>query len=153
MTLYRMAKRRHAADLSGKGAELAGGRWNEIGIPALYLAENISLAILETIVHCHTISDLHHRLLLSIEVPEETIEEIPRDQLPSNWNITPWHNFTINYGSNWLSSNNNSILKIPSAVVPSQSIYLLNPKNRKHNLLKISKEEEFLPDNRLKLSW
>lgn len=51
MLLYRVSKERHSSDLSGKGAEAAGGRWNRAGYPAVYLAENISLAILETIVH------------------------------------------------------------------------------------------------------
>ena len=44
-----MAKARHADDLSGKGSEITGGRWNDIGVPALYLSDNISLSLLETL--------------------------------------------------------------------------------------------------------
>ncbi|MES0489819.1 MAG: RES domain-containing protein [Leptospirales bacterium] len=147
-----MSKERHSNDLSGKGAELAGGRWNEIGIPALYLAENISLSILETIVHCQRVSDLHNRLVLSIKFPEESIDEIEMDQLPNDWNKAPWHNYTINYGSNWLSSHNNFVLKIPSAIVPNENIFLVNPHHKNHSQIKVVNKNLFLPDNRLKLS-
>lgn len=35
------------APLSGRGAELSGGRWNAVGTPALYLACDVVTAILE----------------------------------------------------------------------------------------------------------
>jgi len=152
MQLYRMSKERHSNGLSGKGAELVGGRWNKVGIPALYLAENISLSILETIVHCQRISDLYQRFVLSIEVPKKSIEEIDLKQLPKDWNKTPWHNFTIDYGSNWLSSRKSLLLKIPSAVIPNETVFLVNPLHKSFNHVKIVNRDIFLPDNRLKLS-
>lgn len=152
MILYRMSKVRHSDDLTGRGSEIAGGRWNDPGIPAVYLAENISLSILETIVHCQKISDLHNRVILSIYVPEHTVDELELNILPSDWNKSPWHNFTIEYGSNWLSSRKNYILKIPSAVVPNEYIYLINPTHVYHSEIKVERKDTFLPDNRLKLS-
>jgi RES domain-containing protein len=147
-----MSKLRRYSDLSGKGAELSGGRWNEIGQPAIYLAENISLSILETIVHCQQVSDLYNRVVLSIEVPNNSMDEISVDKLPRDWNTTPWNNFTVQYGSNWLLSNNNLLLKIPSAIVPKENIFLVNPVHKNYKFIKIIDKELFLPDNRLKLS-
>lgn len=146
-----MSKLRHADDLTGKGSELSGGRWNKKGIPALYLAENISLSILETIVHSQKIADLYNRYVLSVEVPNESFEFIDIKNLPKNWNTTPWNNFTIEYGSKFLLSNKNLILKIPSAVVPEESIFLINPTHKNHHQIKLIKKRLFLPDNRLKL--
>ena len=40
-----------AHDLSGKGAGITGGRWNEKGVAVVYAAESRSLACLETLVH------------------------------------------------------------------------------------------------------
>ena len=37
--------------MTGAGAKLTGGRWNEKGVSVVYAAENRSLACLETIVH------------------------------------------------------------------------------------------------------
>ena len=42
-----------ADDLSGKGAEKTGGRWNRPGLPVAYAASSIALAALETVVHLH----------------------------------------------------------------------------------------------------
>ena len=47
-TLYRALSPRFShAPLSGRGAELSGGRWNAVGTPALYLAGDVITAILE----------------------------------------------------------------------------------------------------------
>jgi RES domain-containing protein len=156
MILYRMAKIKHAGDLNGRSAELTGGRWNLRGLPALYLAQNISLAILETMVHCQRISDLYNRLVLSIQVPdespEEIIEEITLNELPVDWNKTPWHSYTIQKGTDWLKKNDKLLLKIPSAVVPMESIFLANPRHKRFHEITIEKQDTFLPDNRLKIS-
>ncbi len=151
MILYRMSKIRHAGDLGGKGAELSGGRWNAAGIPALYLAENVSLAILETIVHCHYIGDLHNRLLLSVDVPEVSMQTLDRADLPDDWNSIPWNRYTIEYGTRWLSSGESLTLKVPSAIVPNEHIYIVNPRHVAHKNVKIIKREIFRPDNRLAL--
>ena len=152
MLLYRMSKVKLFDDLTGKGAEISGGRWNEKGIGALYLAENRSLTILETIVHCQRISDLYNRFLLTIDVPDNSIDYVEPAKLPKNWNSTPWNNYTVDYGSKWLLSNKSLLLKIPSAIIPEESIYLINPSHSKHSKIKIIEKSLFLPDNRLQLS-
>ncbi len=153
MVLFRMSKRKYATDLTGTGAKIAGGRWNDKGIAALYLAENRSLAILETIVHCHYIKDLYNRVVLSIDLPDNLIDILNRNKLPNDWNKTPWHDYTINEGSDWLKSNSNLVLKVPSAIVPEENIYIVNPRHRDRNKIKIINQEIFKPDNRLLLSF
>jgi RES domain-containing protein len=151
MLLYRVSKARYASDLSGKGAELSGGRWNRIGLPAIYLAESVSLALLETIVHCQCLSDLHNRLILSIEAPDSSSEEVVPALLPVDWNTIPWHPFTIEYGTKWLESQRTLILKVPSAIVSQESIYILNPNHPGFPGVRIAGKETFRPDNRLAL--
>ncbi len=46
MLVYRVGKTRFAKDLTGEGARLNGGRWNNIGTPCIYTAESRALAIL-----------------------------------------------------------------------------------------------------------
>jgi RES domain-containing protein len=53
-SLWRIAtdtKDHEADDLSGKGAETTGGRWNAVGIPMVYTSLSRALASLETVVH------------------------------------------------------------------------------------------------------
>jgi RES domain-containing protein len=151
MILYRVAKERHSSDLSGRGAEIAGGRWNRKGHAALYLAENISLAILETIVHCQYIRDLHNRLILWIEVPESSVKIAHQAHFPADWNSTPWNDYTMEAGTSWLESGEALALKVPSSIVPGENIYILNPKHRDFRKVKIINREVFRPDNRLVL--
>ncbi|OHD65292.1 MAG: hypothetical protein A2176_15260 [Spirochaetes bacterium RBG_13_51_14] len=151
MILYRVSKLRHADDLSGKGAELSGGRWNKVGYPAIYLAENISLAILETIVHCQCINDLHNRLIVSVEVPEISIKTLDQASFPDNWNSIPWHTYTIENGTLWLESQETLLLKVPSSIVLKENIFILNPKHGGFKSVRIISKEIFKPDNRLVL--
>lgn len=50
LVLYRLARAKYA-NLSGVGAALFPGRWNELGREALYTSTEISLTVLERLVH------------------------------------------------------------------------------------------------------
>jgi RES domain-containing protein len=51
MNVYRLSKAIHANDLSGKGAEKNGGRWNSHGLPMIYTSQSRALCIAEVAVH------------------------------------------------------------------------------------------------------
>ena len=48
--IYRVCRATYAR-LDGEGAKLVGGRWNSPGRSVVYMAETISLAVLENLVH------------------------------------------------------------------------------------------------------
>src|SRR5207244_10751624 len=63
-------------DLDGKGAAIAGGRWNSIGTPIVYTSSCGALAVLEYRVH--TKIDPGDLVLYRIDIPEAlTIEKAP----------------------------------------------------------------------------
>ena len=71
MIVFRITHQRYAADLSGHGAELYGGRWNSVGTPLLYTSTQRSLCILEHLVHLPQNTVLEGFMLLSIEFSDE----------------------------------------------------------------------------------
>ena len=58
-----------ADDLTGKGAEIVGGRWNRKGRPVLYTSTSIALACLETVVHLKQRGLPMNRYLVKLTVP------------------------------------------------------------------------------------
>jgi RES domain-containing protein len=149
MIVYRVVKETYADDLSGKGSELSGGRWNRKGIPALYAAATGSLAMLETIVHCSRIEDLYGRIIAGIEVPDQHGAHVSIDDLPPDWRTIPWNSETVDFGSDWLSSRKGLYLRIPSVVIPSEYIFLLNPSHPEYSSVRITSKTVFSPDPRL----
>lgn len=58
-----------AHDMSGKGAERTGGRWNRLGTPMLYAASSRALACLESVVHVQAGALPLNRYLVELLVP------------------------------------------------------------------------------------
>src|ERR1700728_528676 len=50
-TVWRLTPSTFARALDGKGASLAGGRWNSRGVPVLYTSSHLSLCVLEVLVN------------------------------------------------------------------------------------------------------
>jgi RES domain-containing protein len=126
MIIYRLAIEAFKDDLSGTGSKMYGGRWNVPGYPAVYTAENISLAVLEILVNAdkNNIPPTYH--LLQLHIPDSLpIKLIKADTLKDKWyNDFEYAQFI---GSRFLESGKESILKVPSAIVKQEYNFLLNP--------------------------
>lgn len=150
MIVYRLCRTPRATDLSGEGPRLFGGRWNHIDIPCVYTAENRSLAILEYSVNI-TENDIPRALsMMSIDIPESNILAIPIHQLPGDWHETPVPQSTKNFGTKLLENLQSPVIKIPSAVIPQESNYILNPKHPDASQFKIVEIKDFVYDIRIK---
>ena len=51
MIVFRLSSSKYAKDLSGKGAEKSGGRWNSKGIALVYTGQSRALCTAEIAVH------------------------------------------------------------------------------------------------------
>ncbi len=150
MIVYRLSKSKFASDLSGRGAEIAGGRWNSKGIPVVYTGESRALCVTEIAVHTELGNVPEDYQLISIEIPDEiAICKIAPEELPFNWNTIPHMAGTQMVGDNKLKSNNCAVIRVPSAVVPGDFNYLLNPRHRDFIKINIIKIEDFSFDKRL----
>ena len=148
--LYRIARTKHAGDLSGEGARLAGGRWNQKGTPIIYAAESRSLACLEALVHMSQAEFLIQRKIVLIEIPKTiTPQTIEKSDLPRNWRQYPPSFKLADIGTQWAVSMKSLLLQVPSAVIPYEFNMLINPAHPDMKHVKIAKIEDFQFDKRL----
>lgn len=150
MIVYRLAKSKWCDDLSGKGAELAGGRWNSKGTSMLYTSSSRALCVAEISVHLPLgILPIDYNMI-SISVPEEiAIMEIHPSSLPKNWNCYPYDDSTQKLGDLFIKEGKFLVLKVPSAVVQGDFNFLINPRHSQIALIKIESKELFHFDDRL----
>jgi len=150
MIVYRLARERYSLDLSGKGSELAGGRWNSVGTKMIYTCSSKALCLLEVLVHVNaTIIPLDYRMI-SIEIPD-SVPVIPLNisDLPSLWRQMPWISETQKSGDDFITAQFGVVLKVPNAVVDGDHNFLLNPAHNDFSKIKIVSSEPFEFDSRL----
>lgn len=134
MFVYRISRRLYANDLSGTGAGLYGGRWNPKGVALLYTAGSISLTCLEYLAHNFHLFDAEDTCLSKIYIPTPaSIEELNPDDLPGDWQEKSYvPASTQQFGADFFHAGRSHILKVPSAIVPQEFNYLLNPLHPDH---------------------
>ena len=148
MLLYRIAEEQFAADLSGEGARLYGGRWNPKGVPMIYAAESVALAALEVLVRLATPK---HYCRVIYEIPDTaSVEKITVAELPPNWLLPHPNPQLIELGRRWAQGRNTLLLKVPSAVVRGEGWnYLINPFHPEFPSVTIADASPFEYDFRL----
>ena len=131
LTAWRIIKRRHIKTaFSGSGARKYGGRWNSPGVTVVYTAETQSLAVLEVLVHLDSPELLQKYLLISVEIDESL------GKLRS-------------IGDRWILAGTSAVLRVPSALIPAENNFLLNPLHPGFRKLRIRKPVNFRFDPRL----
>lgn len=151
MNIYRLTIGEYVNDLSGTGSKLFGGRWNSVGLNAIYTTENISLAILEVLVHVKKYNcpiDYH---LLTISVPDNIKPTIiTTGKLKKNWKDDPA--YTQFMGDEFIKSKQSLVLKVPSVIVDQENNFILNPTHSDAPKIKIISTRLFKFDKRLYLT-
>ncbi|MCW3091033.1 MAG: hypothetical protein JWP81_2102 [Ferruginibacter sp.] len=151
MKVYRVSKTKYASDLRGEGARLFGGRWNNKMIGCVYASESRALAVLEYTVNVN-IDEVPRALsIVTIDIPDRKIRVLKEADLPGDWKRSPAPSSTKNFGSKLLLDASESIIKIPSTVIPDEFNYLLNPLHPDSKKIKIIKIEDFVYDVRIKI--
>lgn len=149
MIVYRLSKSKFSSDLSGRGAELSGGRWNSKGVAMIYTGESRALCTTEIAVHTPLGNIPTDYEIISIEIPDAMISEFDISALPDNWRSFPHQNSTQEIGNKFISDNISLVLKVPSAVVPGDFNYLINPHHKDFSAVRIFAIEPFEFDKRL----
>jgi RES domain-containing protein len=150
MIVYRLSAKAYSKDLSGYGAEKSGGRWNSQGIPVLYTAASRALAVVEIAVHTPLgIIPLNY-FLTAIEFPDDvSMTKITIADLSKNWNKNPFIKDTQEIGNDFIRKNTHLVLQVPSASVPGDHNYLVNPRHPDFKNVHVISSEAFEFDLRL----
>jgi len=150
VTAWRIAKRKHArAAFTGEGARLFGGRWNSPGLAVVYTAQSQSLAALEMLVHLESPELLANYILFEVGIDESLISRVELSQLPKNWRVDPPPANVRAMGDSWLVGGASAVLRVPSALVPGENNFLLNPHHKDFPKLHVGKPLPFRFDPRL----
>lgn len=151
MVVYRICNRKYRDSiLSGACAEQVGGRWNEVGVKAVYCSETVSLALLEYYVHSQNISYLPGKIeVAKIEFPGN-LKVHTLSVLPDNWNHYPYDKETSCVFGKMVKKENLLALRVPSALVPYEYNVILNPLHSDFRKVKVTEFLELSVDQRLR---
>jgi RES domain-containing protein len=129
-TAWRVIKKKHLKTaFTGEGAKLYGGRWNPRGYAAIYLAQHLSLAILELIVHLDAHDDINAFRAIAVTFDQGLAYQLPKADLPKNWFKVPVPEQPQAVGKAWIEAGRHLILEVPSVVVPGESNFVVNPRH------------------------
>lgn len=146
---WRIVKAKHAPTaFDGEGARLYGGRWNSRGIRVVYVSSSLSLASLESLVHLTPPMSFKY-VAIPVEFEDSLVEKIPLATLPTEWRDEPPPPSTKTIGDIWVSQAHSAVLELPSAIIPDEINFLLNPLHPDFRKIGIGKPEAFSFDPRL----
>jgi RES domain-containing protein len=149
-TVWRLVPECHASQpLSGEGAQLNGGRWNEPGVPIIYTSEHRSLAVVELWVHLGGITSKTSYQLQRYELDETLVQEIRETDLPGDWFREPSPRSTARWGTEGVKSGRSLAAAVPSAAVPHEKNILINPAHPRGGEVTAGLSTPFSFDSRL----
>ena len=148
-TVWRITTRRFVdTAFSGEGARLYGGRWNRPGQSLVYTAESRSLALLEMLVQDDPLRANY--VLIPAHVPDTVSREhVDISALPTDWRNQNERGHLQALGATWLRESRSCVLTVPSAVVPAELNFLINPLHPDFARIKLGEPETLETDLRL----
>lgn len=147
---WRLVKSRYASTaFDGEGARLHGGRWNSPGIVVAYASDSRALAVLEVLVHLQRSDILGSYSLASLHFAEELMGEMETSTLPAGWRRFPPSPEAQALGDRWVTEQRSAVLRVPSAIVPAEHNFLVNPAHREFAQVVVEPPEPFELDVRL----
>jgi RES domain-containing protein len=147
---WRILKARYAEQaFDGEGARLHGGRWNSPGVRVVYASDSIALAALELLTQLNDATLLAKFVTIAADFDGRLSTDLDHGKLPRDWRTHPAPPELQQIGDAWAKRGSSLALRVPSAVVPQQFNWLLNPEHSDFARLKIGKPEPFDFDLRL----
>ncbi len=115
----------------------------------IYTAESRALAALEILIHLESSSLLGGYVVFEVKMDPELIIALDPSKLPAAWRTDPAPPSLQEIGDDWANRGASPVLRVPSAIVPEESLFLLNPLHRDFSKLLIGEPSPFHLDPRL----
>jgi RES domain-containing protein len=147
--VWRITTARRARNaFSGEGARLYGGRWNPKGVPLVYTAESRALAMLEMLAQDAPLRARY--VVIPATIPEGvTVERLEAAELPRGWRTIRRVETLRAIGAAWAAAQRTAVLAVPSAVLPGETNYLLNPLHPDFARIRVGRPGALVTDVRL----
>lgn len=148
--VYRILRKPYSkSPLDGEGAYRFGGRWSSPGTRLAYTAEHLSLAMIEYFVHIDASDPPKDLVVVAADIPDAISRvAVTQRKLPSNWRQIPAPSALAAIGDSFAAERKSAVLVLPSALVPSESIWLINPLHTEFPKIQVHPAEPFRYDAR-----
>ena len=139
-----------AISFNGAGAAAEGGRWNSAGVRVVYCSRHLAMAAQEKYIHLpKPVPAVMKFVKFRIDFGAVAIERLSAGALPAGWQAEPPAGDSQRIGDEWVAAARTAILAVPSALIPEEENYLLNPAHPDFARLKIGRHEPFEFDPRM----
>lgn len=148
MRVWRLARAAFPT-LDGEGARLYGGRWNSRGNPVVYASVSRALAVLERLVGADPEDVPSDLTMFELELPDTLeIAAVSAAELDPAWR-RPRSELCRRIGDAWIARQAAPVLAVPSAIIPEESNYLVNPAHPESTRVQLRDRAPFEFDPRL----
>lgn len=143
LRVYRVCRSVHAR-LDGEGAKRVGGRWNSPGHAVVYMAQSVSLAVLENLVHMSKEDFPVGYVKVSVLIPDG-LSVLSEDDFMQDLPAIG----QTELGDLWLASARSAVIRVRSAVISDEFNFLLNPQHPEFERIMAEQPVPFVFDERL----
>ena len=150
ITAWRIVAQEYAESaFTGQSSSRVGGRWNSRGVALVYTSSAASLCALELLVHLPQRRDLRDYVIFACTFSDHVVDEIERENVPSDWRDYPPPEELQQLGDSWVLSATSAVLRVPSVIIDTEFNYLLNPAHPDFAKIEIADPVPFALDMRL----
>jgi RES domain-containing protein len=149
--IWRICRKSFARNpLDGRGGLIAAGRWHTPRRLVTYASDSLALASLEVLVHCDLDLLPLDLIAVEIDVPARIkVNDLVISDLPRTWRRYPTSPTLQRMGNTWLDEAPAAVLRVPSALVPTECNYLINPQHKDSSAIHVVRRMKFAFDERL----
>ncbi|MBS1750689.1 MAG: RES family NAD+ phosphorylase [Bacteroidetes bacterium] len=147
MLVYRIVHKEFSGSLFAPGLP---GRWNGAGRKVIYAAESIPLAFMENMIRRKGLGFNDDFRVMIIEVPDTlAVTEVDLSGLAAGWRDFLNYSICQAVGNKWYDDGSTPILKVPSAVMPTNFNYVIHTMHPNYKAVNLLATSNLIPDDRI----